>query len=209
MIAWLIRHGHTESVGRWLAGQRVDPPLSRTGRHEAEALSIALRSVTISAIYSSPLVRALETARPIACNHRLVIRVREALTDIDFGSWSGMSLATLSDDRRWQAFNRDRARARPPHGEAIGAVQRRVVDELIGLSRVHTGAAERVAIVTHAEPIRCVLAAFQAMSLEEVMALEISTAHLSAVAIGPGMRRVLSVNAAPGAVGRTSSRLYS
>jgi probable phosphoglycerate mutase len=204
MIAWLIRHGHTESVGRWLAGQRIDPPLSGTGRHEAEALSIALRSLTITAIYSSPLARALETARPIARTHRLVIRVREALTDIDFGAWSGMSLATLSEDRGWQVFNRDRARARPPRGETIVAVQRRVVDELIGLSRVHTCAAEQVAIVTHAEPIRCAIAALQEKSLDEVMALEISTAHVSAVAIGPGMRRVLSVNDTPGAVGGTS-----
>jgi broad specificity phosphatase PhoE len=205
MIALLVRHGHTEAVGEWLAGQRHDVPLSRTGRTEVEALAAALRSLPIAAVYSSPLARALDTARPIARDHRLVTRIRDALTDIDFGTWTGKSLTDLSGNPEWHRFNRDRARACPPHGESIAAVQRRIIDELIGLSRVHASD-ERVAIVTHAEPIRCAIAALQRKTLDEVMSLEISTAHVSTVGIGPLVRRVLSVNE-PSASG--TSRPYS
>jgi broad specificity phosphatase PhoE len=206
VIALLIRHGHTEAVGQWLAGQRHDVPLSPAGRTEAEALAAALRSRTFAAVYSSPLARAVETARPVARDHRLVVRIREALTDIDFGRWTGASLAALSGDTAWNRFNRERARACPPCGESVAAVQRRIIDELIGLSRVHTGEADCVAIVTHAEPIRCAIASLDDKSLDEVMTLEISTAHVSAVCIGPTVRRVLSVNEAmvPG-----TSRPYS
>jgi broad specificity phosphatase PhoE len=197
MMALLIRHGHTEAVGQWLAGRGADPPLSRTGRLEAEALSAALSPFRITAVYSSPLSRALETARPLARNHRVVIRLREALTDVDFGAWTARTLDSLAHDRTWQAFNRNRRDACSPRGEPLAAVQRRIVDELIGLSRVHAGARERIAVVTHAEPIRCALAAVEGKSLDEVLDVEISTAHVSIVSIGPGVRQVISVNVTP------------
>jgi probable phosphoglycerate mutase len=209
MIALLIRHGHTEAVGQWLAGCGADPPLSRTGRLEAEALSETLRTRTITAIYSSPLARALETARPLARDHRLVICLREALTDVDFGAWTGMSMETLAGDGAWQRFNRDRRHACPPGGESLVAVQRRIVDELIGLSRKHAGDGACVAIVTHAEPIRCAIAAFERKTLDEVLGTEISTAHVSTVDVGPRVRRVLSVNVKPHVPNPRVSRPYS
>jgi probable phosphoglycerate mutase len=195
MVGLLIRHGHCDAVGHWLAGRRPGVLLNTTGQDEARALSEALRWVPLTAVYSSPLERAVGTAQPLANDHGLMIDTREALTDIDFGEWTGRTLAELADVPEWQAFNRHRQRASAPGGESLAEVQRRVVHELISLSRRHAG--EMVAIVTHAEPIRCTLAAFDGVPLDAMLAVEISPAHVSTVALGPQFRRVLSVNLKP------------
>lgn len=195
MVGLLIRHGQSDAVGRWLAGRRDGVPLNAKGRREAEALSQSLRWLPITAVYSSPLERARDTAQPLARDHGLEIKTREALTDIDFGDWTGKSLDELTALPEWDAFNRDRGHACAPHGESLVEVQRRIVDELIGLSHLHAG--EMVAIVTHAEPIRCAIAAFDCRSLDDVLAVEISPAHVSTVGVSPKLRRVLSVNMRP------------
>jgi probable phosphoglycerate mutase len=169
--------------------------LNASGHREAEALSVALRWLPLTAVYSSPLERAVDTATPLAREHGMAIETRDALTDIDFGVWTGKSLDELASVPEWQTFNSDRAHACPPGGESLTQVQRRMVSELMDLSRRHPG--EMVAIVTHAEPIRCAIAAFNGTTLDEVLAVEITPAHISTVGIGPKFRRVLDVNMRP------------
>ena len=195
MVGLLIRHGHTDAVEKWLAGRRDGVALSANGAREAEELSKALRWLPLTAVYSSPLERAVRTAEPLARDHGLGVQTREALTDVDFGEWTGKSLAELAGDPQWTAFNRDRRRACAPGGESLCDVQRRVVDELLSLARTHQS--EMVAVVTHAEPIRCAIAAFECTSLDDVVAVEISPAHVSTVGIGAKFRRVLSINLLP------------
>jgi broad specificity phosphatase PhoE len=195
MIGLLIRHGHTDAVGRWLAGRQAGVSLSADGRREAASLSQALRWVPVSAVYSSPLERARETAGPIAHDHGLPVHTREALTDVDFGAWTGKSLDELANDPSWAVFNRERCKACPPGGESLAAVQRRVVEELQCLARRHPG--EVVAIVTHAEPIRCAIAAFECTTLDEVLSVDILPCYISTVGISDKCRRVLAVNQQP------------
>ena len=192
MVGLLIRHGLSDAVGRWLAGRREGVPLNPAGRQQAEQLSAALRWAPLTAIYTSPLERAVDTARPIARVHELTVETREALTEMDFGAWTGKSFAELSASPDWQAFNSDRCHACPPGGEPLVEVQRRIVEELVGLSRQHAG--QVIAVVTHAELIRCAIASFEGCSLDDVRALEISPAHVSTVGIAAGVRRVLSID---------------
>ena len=77
-------------------------------------------------------------------------------------------------------------------GETHTQLQQRIVAELLTLAKRHPD--ETIALVTYAEPIRCALAAFGGGSLDELLALEISPEHVSAIGITPDVRRVLSVN---------------
>ena len=131
----------------------------------AEQPSELVRALTwapLSAVYTSPVDRAVETAQPLANDHGFDARVRNALTDAA-GS------------------------------EALADVQRRVVSELMALAKSHPD--ETIAIVTHADPIRCALAAFGDTALEDMREMEISPSHVSAIGItASGVRRVLGVN---------------
>jgi probable phosphoglycerate mutase len=195
MVGLLIRHGHCDAIGRSLAGRREGVPLSAVGTAEAARLSGAFRWLPLAAVYSSPLERAVSTAEPIAREHGLQVHTREALIDVNFGDWTGRSLTALEQDPAWAAFNRDRAHARAPGGEALSDVQRRIVEELKSIDHAHRG--ELVAIVTHAEPIRCAIAAFTGQSLDEVLGVEISPGHVSAVGMGSKFCSVLAVNLRP------------
>lgn len=193
MVGLLIRHGHAAPVGRGLAGRRAAVPLDDIGREQARVLAHALTWLSLSGVYSSPMEGAVETAFPLANDHGLGVRVRPALTDVDFGEWTGRTLDDLSNDPDWAYFNRHRTNARPPGGEPLAEVQRRVVNELMKLALPHQG--ETVAIVTHAEPIRCALAAFSGRTLDDIMNVEISPTCVSAVGITPsGVCEVLGVN---------------
>lgn len=188
----LIRHGHVPSVGEWLAGRRPGVHLTETGRAEAAAVCRALQRLPIAAVYSSPLERAVETAMPLAHACGLDVDVRPALTDIDFGEWTGRRLADLAADPQWRAFNADRERASAPGGEALLDVQRRIMGELGELATRHQG--ELVVLVTHAELIRCALAALLGQSLDEAMAIEISPAHVSTIHLPHSEGRVIGIN---------------
>jgi probable phosphoglycerate mutase len=195
MVALLIRHAHTDGIGMRLNGRQRGVRLSEQGRREAADLVDALRYVPLTAIYSSPRERALETAEPVACDHGLQVLMRPRVDEIDFGEWTGRTIESLGKDPAWHRFNRERDRARAPGGEALAEVQQRVVEELLALSRVHPG--ELIAIVTHAEPIRCAVAAFERASLDDVASVEISPGCITAVGIEPHVQRVVALNVRP------------
>lgn len=196
MLALLIRHGHTDAVGKWLAGRRPGESLSVTGRRQAEDLSRALRWLPLTAVYSSPLERAIQTAQPLARDCGLTIATSTGFTELDFGDWTGKTFDELAGEPAWLAFNQDRATACPPRGEPLTAAQVRIITELEALARRHER--EMVAVVTHAELIRCAIAAFRNLTLDEAARIDISPAHISTVGLEHQLRRVLGVNVRPG-----------
>lgn len=189
--ALLIRHGHTDVLGRRLVGRLAGIPLSQDGRREVHGLQMALRAAPLHAIYSSPLERALETARPLAAARRLVVQVRADLNEIDFGDWTGLSFAELATLPAWQEFNRHRATARVPHGESAAHVQSRIVAALDGLRTRHEE--ETFAVVSHADVIRSAILRYTGASLNLFYTVQIDPASVTAVALSK-TPRVLFVN---------------
>ena len=88
----LTRHGYPASGSVWL-GSRLDPPLSPEGRAQADALARRLAGVRIDRIISSPMLRALETARAIATDRP--IEVDQRLREEDCGRWEGLTAAEI------------------------------------------------------------------------------------------------------------------
>lgn len=89
MKIMMVRHGETawNAEGRFQG--KTDTPLSLRGEQQAENTALALRHQKIDAIYTSPLSRAMSTARKIAAFHDLPFIVDDRLTEIDFGEWDG------------------------------------------------------------------------------------------------------------------------
>ena len=65
------------------------------GRKQAESLGLVLKEVEISAVYSSPLKRALGTANAIAMHHGLMVQVEPDLREMEVGELEGVSIAEL------------------------------------------------------------------------------------------------------------------
>lgn len=137
----LVRHGETEWNRIHRFQGRSDLPLNQTGREQAYALALALKKESIAAIYSSPLTRALETARIIKAFHpSATLFAEDGLTEMDLGDFDGMEAqkwaAEYPDLRKtWQATP---SKIAMPGGETLVEVQDRAMETLDRLTASHT-----------------------------------------------------------------------
>lgn len=147
----LARHGETEwnRLGRWQG--HADPPLNDTGRRQAATLAEQLAADSISAVYSSDLRRASETAAIVAERLGLAVIERRALREIDVGSWSGLTRDEVRA-RYPEGFTRWLAGEIGHDGETREELTRRVVAEVGSIAAEHPD--EQVLVVTHGGAIR-------------------------------------------------------
>jgi broad specificity phosphatase PhoE len=177
---YLIRHGNTE-VGDRIVGRRKGVHLSRTGREQADDLARRLESIRFSAVFCSPRERTQETALPFARGHGLAVSVLEALDEIEFGEWTDMTFEALERMREWKLFHTFRSATRPPGGELMIEVQTRMVAAVERLRRQFPGGA--VALVSHGDPLRCVISYYAGIALDLMLRITVDTASVSVVTI--------------------------
>ena len=151
----LIRHGESVANAERRFTRGPHEPLSRRGREEALARARALqgRSDPV-ALYASPFVRALETARLIGGVLGLEPIVVDALREQDFGALRGQPYSAVGSDIEVQG----RWRYCPPGGESLEAVFHRAGPALDEIAERHLGA--EVVVVSHGG----VMAALEAWS---------------------------------------------
>lgn len=192
-VLLLIRHAHTDAVGVYLAGRTHDVRLSPLGRAQAARLAHALRRTSLDAIYSSPLTRAIDTARAIAAGRNLRVRVADDLNEVDFGQWSGRAFADLESRPEWQTYNAARSWAPVPGGEDAAALTARTIAALDRIHAAHPG--DTVAVVSHAEVIRAAVLHWRGLSWHRFWEVEIAPASVTTVVVGDGKVTVLPAGA--------------
>ncbi len=150
----LIRHGESLANAERRFTHGPHEALSARGRDEAmeRGRSVAARFDPV-AIYASPFVRALETARLIGAVLGLEPVVIEALREQDFGTLRGQSYETVAREPMWHT---DRWRFRPPGGETLEEVGQRAGPAFDEIAARHLGT--EVVVVSHGG----VMAALQA-----------------------------------------------
>ena len=193
-----IRHALCDPVGRSIAGRAPGVHLNASGRAEAEALAKRLSGLRMAAVYSSPLERALETADPIAALQGLRTQIAPGFTEIDFGEWTGKTLAELDHLPEWKAFNSFRSGARIPNGESTGDVLARALAELDRLGKAHSGPGELVGVVSHGDVLRAVIAHFLGIPADLFQRIELSPASVSVLSLEDQGPRLLVLNSTAG-----------
>ena len=145
----LIRHGETAlNAARVL--QPVDTPLSDRGRLQARAVARRLATVSIGAIVSSDLARAVETACEIAAQGGFAIRTSATLRERNFGDLRGRPYDGLD-------FDPISMEAAPPNGESITEFRARVREALLLLRDSHASISGDLVVVTHGLFIRTLI----------------------------------------------------
>jgi probable phosphoglycerate mutase len=143
-------------------------------------------------VYSSPLQRTLETAEPVARIFGLSVQPRPRLIEVDFGEWTGMTMADLDGDPLWRRFNAVRSSTRAPGGDLMLEVQSRMVDELEELRVRHDR--QTIAVVTHQDAIKAALTHYMGIPLDLFHRLEIGPASVSMMQLADWGPRILAVN---------------
>ena len=138
---------------------RVDLALNETGIRQAEAAAEKLSPRQVAAVYTSPLQRALTTAQIVAGRLGLAAQPFDALIDIDFGRWQGLSPQEVAERdgdlyRRWLDRPQD---VRFPEGESLREVRDRITAVVADLAQKHSE--QEVALVSHNVVCRVLLCA--------------------------------------------------
>ncbi len=155
----LIRHGETDwnKQGRWQGHAIV--PLNEEGRQQAVLLAEHLLSSAqdISAIYTSDLLRARETATIIAQRLGKTVILDQRLREIDLGEWQGLTTAEIRvwDKERFETVMNDPVHLPRPGGESVGQVADRAFAALEEYAARHVN--EHILVVSHGGTIRNVL----------------------------------------------------
>ncbi|MDQ4009500.1 MAG: bifunctional RNase H/acid phosphatase [Actinomycetota bacterium] len=153
----MLRHGQTEYSAQRRYSGRGDLQLTELGERQAAAAAARLsRMDDVVAVVSSPLLRARQTAQPVADALGVPLSVHDGLIETDFGAWEGLTFAEARQrdpdlHARWIT---DTSVA-PPNGESMDGVHRRVRrvrDQLI----VEYADATLV-VVTHVTPVKALL----------------------------------------------------
>ncbi|HZU70328.1 MAG TPA: histidine phosphatase family protein [Ktedonobacteraceae bacterium] len=195
---FLIRHGQTTwNVEHRLPGQLPGVELTDAGREQAKCLAEALKSVPLTAIISSPLERALETARFIAEGRDLVIQHEPGLMDIELGRWTGQNRDELTQhDPVWQAFLRNPL-VGPEGVETFPDVEHRAVAAVEHwLRQESTGSCP--AFVTHSDVIKLLIAHYEGLEVRLARRLVIENASVSIIELQTNHRpRIHAMGWAP------------
>jgi probable phosphoglycerate mutase len=138
-VLYLMRHGHTALNALHEVHGRIDDPLDERGRAQADALGDLFRGVPLAAVYSSPLVRAVQTAEPVAAVAGLAVVADPDLMDRDYGPWTGHVKVEVEAE----FGSVDDA----PGVEPWDAFSVRVTAAFVALADRHAG--ERIAVAAH------------------------------------------------------------
>lgn len=189
----LIRHAHTQWNELGKAQGRTDIPLSETGHEQAKSLARALRNDKFDSVYTSPLRRSVQTAEYISRASGSELVFEDALTEIQFGEWEGLSFEHIG--KKYQeiyAIWRDTPfNCAVPKAESLQEVLDRCVKllELI-LQKHETGS---VAVVTHTLPIKMMIAYLIGLPYNRIHTLRLDNTGRTELILQPDGRNILSV----------------
>jgi probable phosphomutase (TIGR03848 family) len=196
-VVLLVRHATTPTTGVKLPGRAPGLHLSDEGRRQADAVAGRLGKLAkLVAVYASPLERARETALPIARTRGLAVRIERDLAELDIGEWTGLSLKQASRKPEWEIIQRHPSGFRFPGGESFLEMQTRMTTALARLVARHRG--DTIVAVSHADPIKAVVAHALGTPLDLFQRIVIAPASVSAVVYRPEGPAVLTVNSMDG-----------
>ena len=166
---WLVRHGETEWASAGRHTSRTDVPLTATGRAEAASLTQPLAGHRFVEVLSSPMSRALETARLAGFGAR--VEVVDDLREWDYGADEGRTMEQIRADRPGWSIWRDG----PRDGERLGEVAARA-DRVIARARAAAG---DVLCFGHGHCLRIIGARWLGLPADDGRLLALAPAHLS------------------------------
>ncbi len=193
---FLVRHGETHWNQTHRFQGRTDVPLNQEGKNQARALALTLKEEPLLAIYSSPLIRALETARSIKeVRPSTPLFEEEGLTEMDLGEFDGMEAAYWSAHYQdfLKAWRSNPGSLKMPGGESLQEVQVRAIETLERITRLYPSGSTLL-LCSHNFVNRALLCQALGFSLDRFRDVQQDTATLNVLCVQGKQLRAELVN---------------
>ena len=159
MNLYLVRHGQTAASRENRFCGTSDPALTDVGQAMADAFATAYAAMTWDAIYTSPMLRARQTAAPLERLTGVTATVEPGLTEIAYGKWEGLTVDEVK--ARWpeayEYWADDVASRGTPGGETAFHVAARAMRAVESIRTRH--ATGNVLLVSHKATLRIITCA--------------------------------------------------
>ena len=191
----LVRHGQTdENISGRISGQGP-VPINARGQEQARLAAEVLAPLWITHIFSSPLVRARQTAEFLAGRLQQPIEDISDLREVGYGDWEGKTFGEMRNHPvAHQVFN-DPIKAIFPNGESLLEVQQRGVRVIEWLRQTYPQ--DIVAVISHGDVIRTALAHYLGMPFNEYRRLNLDNGAISVLELFDEWVRVKALNFMP------------
>jgi probable phosphomutase (TIGR03848 family) len=195
----LLRHAHSVANEKnLLAGRTAGISLSKTGKEQAKDLINRLGNIHFDEVAISPLQRCRETIDPwlhtTGTKSRIV--VDDSISEVDYGNWSGKTLASLRRKAQWKVVQDFPSQMTFPEGESLLEMQGRALSGFYRLNAVK-GKGPRL-LVSHGDVIKSIVAHCLGMHLDQFQRLVIEPASLTIIDTDSGTSRLIRFNDAKG-----------
>lgn len=174
----LMRHGEAvNNVKHILTGRSLVFHLTERGKLQVQEASEMLKPMRIEAIYTSPIVRAVETAGIVGENLSLPYTIDERLTETDMGIFTGMNYFDVINRYRDVLLAFYSGRDTSMYGlESFNSIKARVLSMIDDAVKRHKG---NVLLITHLDPIKAVIQHILHISADILLKMQIKTASLT------------------------------
>jgi probable phosphomutase (TIGR03848 family) len=192
-----LRHGHSAANATdTLTGQLPGIGLSSKGKKQAIELIDRIGAKRIDYLHLSPIERCQLTIDPWLrsknSNSLLSYEIRDGLSEIDFGDWSGQKLSTLRRKLLWKDVQQRPSSVTFPGGESFNKVQRRAVAAVEDILSMKANKTHLV--VSHSDTIKLILAHYSSMKLDSFQSLIINPASFSVLKSHKNGTSILTIN---------------
>ena len=187
----LIRHGRSADVVPGTP-ESHDPPLHVVGHEQAAKLAERLARKQLSAIYSSHLARAVQTATPLADARGLTLEIHQDLEEIRLGDWGGGEFRRRAavNDPEWVAWSKTGRWDGIPGAESDNDLRVRFATVVDAAAARHAGTT--IAVVAHGGAINAYIA--HVLGVHRTMIFTVENTSITAVRIGPGGPTLITMN---------------
>ena len=194
-LIYLVRHGQTDLIGKVLCGNLPGVHLNEVGRAQAQKTAEYLHSCPISAIYSSPMERAIETARSFSSISNIEVKTIEFLREVNFGEFQGKDADFLHSQPVWQSFLNTPEETIFPGGESVLNAKKRISEGLDEISLHHKE--ENVVCFAHCEILLLAVCACLNLPLNNMHRLTIHPASVTLLEWAEDEKKLLFMNYQP------------
>jgi probable phosphoglycerate mutase len=195
----LLRHAHSVANEKnLLAGRTAGISLSKTGKEQAKDLIARLGDIEFDEVAISPLQRCRQTIDPwlTAVGTKSRIVTDDSISEVDYGNWSGKTLASLRRKAQWKVVQDFPSQMTFPEGESLLEMQGRALSGFYRLNAVK-GKGPRL-LVSHGDVIKSIVAHCLGMHLDQFQRLVIEPASLTIIDTDSGTSRLVRFNDAKG-----------